>query len=201
MESFLERAFAVPFERLGDQIVNFLPDVLAMLVILGVGVMVAIAVRLVVARTLRLIGFDDFVGNIGLQATLFRANIHQTPSQILAGIVYGIIVFLALLLGISALNLPFTENMLGTFFMLIPRLIVATIILVAGYLLSKFVSRSVLIAAVNAEVRAARWIPYAVQILIFVFTISVSLEQVGLAQIPSLRRSRSFSVAWFSVLP
>jgi hypothetical protein len=113
---------------------------------------------------------------------LFKASIHQTPSALAANIVYGLVLLTALLLGLTALNLSMTSTVITVFFRWLPNVLVAALVLVAGYLLSKFIGRSVLLAAVNAEVRSARLISFAVQALIMVFTAAVSLEQIGIAQ-------------------
>jgi hypothetical protein len=59
---------------------------------------------------------------------------------------------------------------------------ISAIVLVAGYLFSKFVGRSVLLTAVNAELHSAKLISLAVQTLIMVFAAAVSLEQLGIAK-------------------
>jgi len=153
-----------------------------MFLVLAVGVALAIIVRSVLARILRLIRFNDFAYNIGITTVIFKANINQTPALLVANIVYGLVLIAALLLGLSALNLVVTSRVVSSFFLWIPNLFVAALILVAGYLLSKFIARSVLLTAVNAEVRSARLIAFSVQSLIMVFTVAVSLEQIGIAQ-------------------
>jgi hypothetical protein len=82
--------------------------------------------------------------------------------------------------------------MIAGIFVFLPKLIVSILIIIAGYLLSQFLGRSVLIAAVNAEWRAARMAAYSVQTLIVLFTVSVSLEQLGLG--------RNTIIAAFSIL-
>jgi hypothetical protein len=171
-----------PFRELGDQIMSFLPNLATMLIILAVGIAVAVILRGVLGRLLRAVRFNDLAYNIGFTPVLFKANIHQTPAAVVANIVYGIVLLLTFLLAASALHLTVTSNIVPTFFAWIPNLIVSAVVLAGGYLLSKFIGRSVLLTAVNAEIRSARLISYSVQTLIMLFTISVSLEQIGLAQ-------------------
>ena len=171
-----------PFQQIFDQIVNALPNIATMLVIVSVGIALAVILRRLLMRLLRFARFNDLAFKAGFTSVLFKANIHQTPSALVANIVYGLVLLTALLMGLTALNLSVTSGVITVFFGWLPKALVAVLVLVVGYLLSKFVGRSVLLAAVNAEVRSARLISFAVQALIMVFTAAVSLEQIGIAQ-------------------
>lgn len=171
-----------PLEQLRDQVFAFLPNLAVMLIIVAIGIALAVILRKLLGRLLRKIRFNDFAYNVGFTTVLFKANIQHTPAALVANIVYGLVLLATLLMGLSALNLPVTSNLIAAFFGWIPKLIVASVLLVVGYLLSKFIGRSVLLTAVNAEVRSARLISYAVQALIMIFAVAVSLEQIGLAK-------------------
>jgi len=192
MENVLNRAFIAPFRQLFDQVVAFLPNLLAMFLILAFGIAAAFVVRWLLARGLNYSRFDDLSGRLGLQSALHKANIYRPPSLLAADMAYGLLLLISLLLGLSALSLEATSQMVGSVFGAIPRLIVSAIIFVAGYMLSQFLGRSVLIAAVNAEWEGARLIAYSVQAIILVFALSISLEQVGLG--------RNTIIAAFSIL-
>jgi hypothetical protein len=192
MKDLFNRAFIAPFQQLFDQIVAFLPNLLAMVMILVFGIAVAVFLHWMLARGLKYSGFDDLARRGGLQAALSKANIHRAPAALAADVVYGFVLLITLLLGLSALNLEATSQMVAGVFATIPKLIVSVIIFFVGYLLSQFFGRSVLIAAVNAEWRAARLISYSIQALILLFTLSVSLEQIGLG--------RNTIIATFSIL-
>jgi hypothetical protein len=192
MENFVDRAFIEPFLRISGQVVGFLPNILAMFAILVFGIAVAVVIRWLLSRGLKYSRFDELAHNAGLRAVLLKANIHQSPSVLVSNVIYGVFVLLALLLGLNALNLQATSEIIASVFATIPDVIVGIIIFLAGYLLSQFLGRSVLIAAVNAEWRAARLVAYCVQALILLFAVSISLEQVGLG--------RTTLVAAFSIL-
>jgi hypothetical protein len=181
-----------PLEQIRDEVLASLTDVGVMLIIFVAGIAVALIVRKILVRILRAVRFNDLAYNIGFTTVLFKANIHHTPAVLVANIVYGLLLLTTLLIGLSALNLPQTADVIAAVFLWIPQLVLATILLIAGYLLSKFIGRSVLLTAVNAEVRSARLISYAVQALIMIFTVAVSLEQIGLA--------KTTIVAAFSIL-
>jgi hypothetical protein len=171
-----------PFLELRSHIVNILPNVFTMIVILSTGLATGLILRHVLLRLLRFIRFNEAAYNFGFSAALFKANFNQTPSMLVSNIVYGLVLVLTLLMGLTAINVSVTSAVLTRFFGWIPNVMISVFILVTGYLLSKFTGRSVLLTAVNAEVPSARLISFAVQVLIMVFAVAVSLEQLGIAK-------------------
>lgn len=123
------------FELFGARIVNFLPDLLAALLILLIGWLIARGIKMLIVKLLQKTRWDEKVfGN---------SNVGDT-NVFLANIVYYllmIIVILAVLevLGINEALAPL-GNMLNEFLLFIPNLIGAILIGFIGYLLAKFVS-------------------------------------------------------------
>ena len=171
-----------PFLELRSHVMSILPNVAWMLIVLAVGMSAGIILRKVMMRVLRFIRFNEAAYNLGFTTVLFKANVHQTPSMLVSNIVYGLVLLSTLLMGLTALNVSVTSTVIARFFGWIPNVMISAITLVAGYLLSKFAGRSVLLTAVNAEVHSARLISFAVQALIMVFAVAVSLEQLGIAK-------------------
>jgi hypothetical protein len=171
-----------PFLEIRSHIVGILPNVLAMFVILAVGTATGLILKKLLMRFLRFIHFNEAAYNSGFTAALFKANFHQTPSMLISNILYGLVLISTLVLGLAAMNVYVTSAVITRFFGWIPNVMISAIILVTGYLLSKFTGRSVLLTAVNAEVHSARVISFAVQVLIMVFAAAVSLEQLGIAK-------------------
>jgi len=64
----------------------------------------------------------------------------------------------------------------------VPHLVTAAVILLAGYLLSNFVSQAVLIAAVNAGLPPARLIAACSRWGLQLLAGAMALEQLGIAQ-------------------
>lgn len=171
-----------PFLELRSHVVSILPNILTMCVILITGLATGLILRHVLLRLLRFMRFNEAAYNFGFSAALFKANFNQTPSMLVSNIVYGLVLVVTLLMGLTAINVSVTTAVITRFFGWIPNVLISAIVLVTGYLLSKFAGRSVLLTAVNAEIRSARIISLAVQVLIMVFTIAVSLEQLGIAK-------------------
>jgi hypothetical protein len=82
---------------------------------------------------------------------------------------------------LSALNLQPIKDFAHSFLAYIPHLLMAMLILVAGFLLSNFVSQAVLIAAVNAGLPPARGVAAASRWGVQLIAVAMALEQLGIA--------------------
>jgi hypothetical protein len=171
-----------PFLEILDHVVTMLPNFLAMVVILLLGTSAGLLLRKLLLSILRSLRFNEAAYNSGFTSALFKANFHQTPSMLIANVVYGLVLLTTLLLSLAAMNVYVTSTIITKFFGWVPNVMISVMILVVGYLLSKFTGRSVLLTAVNAEMHSARAISFAVQVLIMVFAVAVSLEQLGIAK-------------------
>ncbi len=63
----------------------------------------------------------------------------------------ALIILATLLAGLNELGTPLTRNLVDRFFLYLPHLLASLLVLIGGALVSRFLSRSVLIAAVNAQ--------------------------------------------------
>jgi Mechanosensitive ion channel, conserved TM helix len=180
-----------PVRLLVERVLDFLPNVLLMIAVLLVGGAFAWLVRGAVRWTLKFASFDTFCQRSGLGDMLARGGIRQTPSQLAGRIVFYLIGLVVFFVALSALNLTATTELVSNFFGYLPNLLVAFAIVLVSYLLARFFHRSVLIAAVNANVRQAGLAARAVQAAILIVGFAVALEHLSIG--------RSIVLAAFSI--
>jgi hypothetical protein len=169
MDNFINQALLKPLELLGHQVLNVLPNVLAMGIILLGGLFSAWA-----------LGF--FAERLGMNAALLRGGVKTDPSRIVGRSIYWIVTVLASIAALGALNLTPINQFAQSLLAYVPHLVTAAVILLAGYFLSNFVSRAVLIAAVNAGLPPARLIATCSRWGIQALAGAMALEQLGIAQ-------------------
>lgn len=122
-------------EYFGTRVLNFLPDLLAALLILLVGWLIARGIKMLIVKLLKRTRWDERVFG--------SSNVGDT-NVFLANIVYYLLMIIVILvvlevLGINEALAPL-GNMLNEFLLFIPNLIGAILIGFIGYLLAKFVS-------------------------------------------------------------
>ncbi|MBI4822189.1 MAG: hypothetical protein HY791_38375 [Deltaproteobacteria bacterium] len=159
---------------------RFLPQVLAMLLIVIAGWVIARLAAFVIQRTLQLLHFGTLVEKAGAGALMKQANA-PSPERIVAKLVFWIVWMIFMLAGMNALGLQGADLLVADLVRLVPRLIVAVAIVLLGVTLSNFVWRATLLAAVNAGLVSARLIGGFVRAFLLFATAAMALEQLEVA--------------------
>lgn len=182
MQSLVDRALVEPAHRLAEQIRAVGPAVVTVLVILVVGAAVARVVRRVVYRLLVALRFDRLAAQTGMASTIERTRIFRSPADFGARIVEGLLWLLIVLLALSAVNSELTHRLVARFVNYVPNLLTAGLVLLLGSLVSKFLARSALLAAVNAQWAGARLLAGGVRVLVMSLAVVVALEELRIGR-------------------
>lgn len=162
-------------------VARFLPHLLEMLVIIGLGWVIAYLLKVVLRAILRLMRFDKISEHAGAAQLLNKAAL-PAPSELLSRLVFWLAWLGFILIGISVLDIVGMQEHISSFFGLLPRLFAALFLLFFGLLAASFFSRAALLAAVNANLPSPRLVGWTVRALIVIFTLSMCFEEVGLAE-------------------
>jgi hypothetical protein len=181
-KEILDDVFRRTLAGFGERLAAFGPNLLAMLVILAIGVLVATSLRLLVRLALPWLGFDRFAARTGVTVVLQKGGITSAPSSVLATALAWAVLGAFLLLAIGALDLQIAMNLLGQALAYLPQVLIAGAILLLGSLVSAFLRRSALIAAVNAGLASARLLAGAVQAGLMALFAAMALEHLGLGR-------------------
>jgi hypothetical protein len=165
--------------RIVNAAADFLPGLLALLIILMFTVLGAFLAQMVVRRVLLRFRFDDRVTHWGLPA-LAGWEPARKPSLGIAQLSFWIVVLLGLLAGVSALDPTLTSVLVVRLFDYLPKVAAAVMVLIAGFLLARFLARSVLISAVNFQIQSARLLSLGVKWLVMVLTSAMAMDHLGI---------------------
>jgi hypothetical protein len=182
MKEVWQTGFIEPMKAFLNQTGAFLPHLVAMIVVLMLGVLIAWAVKNAVFRVLTTAKFDQYSGRIGLSLALSKSGIRETPAHWVGRIAYWTIVLIFLMLGLGVLDLKPVDQFVAQVFSYLPHMLIAVLILIVGFLLANFFARATLIAAVNAQIVEARFLARAVRIAILLLALAMAFDQLGIAK-------------------
>ena len=180
MENFLDLILE-PLKGLFLKFSIFVPNFLAMLVILFIGIILALIIRRFLAKFLATFNFDGWSDRMGFTKLMRQGDLWSKPSTLLGTIVFWLLIIVTLMSSLSALQMPAIDHLVEQFFSYIPRIFSAAIILIVGYLLSGFISRTVLITAANSGFHYAKILAQAIHTLLIVLILSMVMEQLQIA--------------------
>lgn len=160
---------------------HYLPRLIVMLVFALLGWLIAYVVKVILRSVLRLIKFDRISENTGASQLLNSAAL-PPASEVLSRFVFWLTWLGFILLGVSVLGILGLQEEIAKFFIFLPRLFAAVLILFFGLLAAGFVARAALLAAVNANMPSPRLLGLAIRSIIIVFVLSIVFEELGLAE-------------------
>ena len=131
-------------------------------------------------RLLRVVGLDRLFDRLGVTGALLRGGVKTDPSRLVGQAAYWLVMIFATVAALGALNLQPINDFAKSFLAYVPHLVTAGLILVAGWLLSNFVSQAVLIAAVNAGLPPARLVATCSRWGIQLLAVAMALTLGGL---------------------
>ena len=138
-----------------SKVALFLPNLLAALLILLGGWIMAKFIRLLVFRFLLAIRFDVAGERAGIDAMLARADIRQSPPELVAILVYWLTTLLVVITAINTLGLTAVAELLNRILLYIPKVIAAVVVLILGLFVANFLSGVIRTAAASAGLAEA----------------------------------------------
>jgi hypothetical protein len=160
---------------------HFLPRLIVLLIVALVGWVIAYIAKAVLVSILRLVRFDKLSEDAGASQLLNKAAL-PSATEMLGRFAFWVTWLGFILVGVSVLGILGLQEQVAQFFLFLPRLFVAMLIMFFGLLAASFFSRAALLAAVNANVPSPRVLSFAVRGIIIVFVLSVVFEELGLAE-------------------
>ena len=152
-----------------------LPGILAVFVALALFTLIGWAISTLLRRGLTFVKFDE---------RLNRGNPEWTPSSsptiLIARVAFWGCVLLGLIIGVSAFDASYSTGTPLPISLLpyLTHLVGAILLLIFGTLIARFLARSVLIGAVNAQLQYARFLSLGVKWLVLVLTAAMVLDHL-----------------------
>jgi hypothetical protein len=163
--------------RITAALANFVPGLLAFVMILVLAIIVAFVLRTVIRRSLQRIGFDSRMEHWGFSA-VHEWSPARSPTLLIAQASFLTVLLMGVLTGVSALDSNLTSMLIVQLFSYVPHVVAAFVILVLGAVVSRFLARSVLITAVNMQIQSARLLSLGVKWLVIVLTVAIALDHL-----------------------
>lgn len=181
MKDAIIQAAQQAYENLVRMIGEFLPRFLAMLIIVLAGLAVALVFKYLLRTLLRLTNIDRLSENAGAGRFLRMATL-PSMTELLSRSIFWVTWFGFLLIGISVLEVAGMQEQISRLFQLLPAVFVAILILFTGLLAANFLSRAVLLGAVNADYPSPKLLSWSVRFVIWILAITMAFEELGLAR-------------------
>ena len=161
------------------QIADFLPRLALALLVLIVGWLIAKMVRFAISRGLRKVNFHVVTDRAGIDSFLRDGGIRMDATDILAWLIYWIVILAALVVGFNMLGLSYVTDLLSRVLIFVPKVLVALLILAFGAYFAKFVGNAVGAYFRNVHMQDADLLGNLARYAILAFVVLIALDQVN----------------------
>jgi hypothetical protein len=182
MSEMWQEAMIAAFRETTSRGVLFLPKLMAMATFLLLGLVMGWLVKLLLLRILYVVRFEAFCERMGLTPALAKAGVKQRIPELVGRLSFWIVFLFFAFMGVDALDLPATANLMSAMLAFLPNVIAAILVGLLGILFANFSGEAVLIAAVNAQIQGARFIANTVRWGVMMLTGAMVLTQLGIAK-------------------
>lgn len=188
--------FVASFTSFWTELARFVPQLLAALVLLFIGWLLAKLARTGIMRLLKLLNFDRVTERSGLESFLKQAELDVSVASVLGNLVYWLIILVMIVTVANSLGLHMVADLFNKVVLYIPNVIVAILVLVFGTILARFINRIVFAWLKNVGFSGALTVSTFSEYAMMIFVFFIALEQL---QIASELITAAFAIAFGAV--
>lgn len=138
LQTSIHDAFVTTLTDAFNQVLLLAPKICAMIVVLLLGYVLARVLSRLTTALSQAIGLEAAAERSGLSASMKQVGITQSVSTIMGRIIFWLTICVFLTAGFNILELDAVSNALEPLVQFVPRLLVATVVIVLGLLVAGF---------------------------------------------------------------
>ena len=177
----LQTVLASMLDRLYKYVTIYLPSLLAAVILFLGAYLMAVVARWVLYRIFKGPAIDKFLRQSGL-AFMIDPSGRLRATRIVAETVYWSFLLSGFLLGLSVFDTDVTTQIIQSLVFLMPKLVIAGLILLGGAWLGHYLGRSMLVWAVNESIPGPRRLSVLVRIIVMFVAVVVAADQLDFAR-------------------
>ncbi len=170
-----------PIKVMAIKIWSYIPAIFGAIVILVVGWVLAKLIETIVNKILKAVRLDSLSEKTGIANVLAQGDIKLTLSDLIGGIVYWLVILVAVATTLDALNLKMASDLISRLVEYIPNILSAIFILILGSFLANFIATIIRTAGANAGLKTGKLMSQIAHVILMVFTVIIAIEQLKVA--------------------
>jgi Conserved TM helix/Mechanosensitive ion channel len=172
-------ALSTSFQQAFDQILMLAPKVVAALVVIVVGYLLARLATRVVTLLSEKIGLQTAADRSGLAESMAHMGIRRNVPAIVGTIVFWLVMCVFLMAAFNILDLPSLSTAMGQIVNYIPKLLAATVVIVVGLLVASFLRGVVATSADRVGISYAEHLANGVYYVLALLTFMAAFDHLN----------------------
>ncbi len=162
-------------------VAGFVPRLVAALIVLLIGWLIAILLGKAAYHIIRVVRLDAALTRVGFRQAWERSGFHLDSPAFFYGLVKWFFVIVFLMATTNILGLTEVSQFLATVVLYVPNVIVAALILLIGIVVAKFLEGAVRASVRAAGLASANFLGTLTRWAILVFSFLIALAQLAVA--------------------
>lgn len=170
-----------PMLALWEKVLAFIPNLVAALLMLLIGYVLARVLSVILGKALSLVGFNKLGESTGLNKLLQTTTLKEKqPSYLIQAIVFWLVMLTFIVSSADALGLPQVSATMDKFVFFIPGVLAAALVLLVGLFIAQFVKTSIVSIATGLEAGHANVVANVVYGFLVVVIAALATAQLGI---------------------
>jgi hypothetical protein len=169
-----------PLRGLLQQVGAFMPRLALAVVVLVAGWLLAKAFRFSVVKALRAINFHVLTERAGIDGFLQQGGTDKDTTELVGWLGYALVILASLIVAFNSMGLTQVTDLLGRTLLVVPRLLVALLVVVFGSYFARFVGNAVQSYCREAEIGDAEIIGRVMQYGILAFVVLLAIDHLDI---------------------
>ena len=174
------QSFSNALSRFWTEIAGFLPNLIATIIVIFIGLLISKVITRWVAKILEKLGFDTLCAKLSVNKAIKTLGLKLTPSEMIGRLLHIFFMLVILVAGADTLGLDRFSAILDEFVLYLPKLLGAIVITLIGLFIAKLVKTQVESSLDSLGVEYGAAAGRVLQLLVLFITFSLVTGQLEL---------------------
>ncbi len=165
-----------------EKFIAYLPNLVAGIVLIAIGWFLGWLIKRIVVQVLLVLRFDRLLRRFKWGASLGKADVRFAIAEFMGNGVFLIVFLILLNASLEALQLTVISDVLKEGVLVIPKILVAAIILGLGWFLAAWIAGTVQRALAKEEIPRATLIARFTKVVMMIFFAAMALTELDIAR-------------------
>lgn len=177
LDSFLEKLIG-SFMDIADDIIAGIPNIVIGLIILIVGFIVAVIVKKIIGTVLKGIKLDDILNKAGMGEVFAKIGLKDGVSKPIVSLFFWVLMLFIFKMAAGLMGIADIVMIIDKIFAFLPKLLIASIIMLVGFIVADMVRNVVSKALDNLGLEYGKALAGILFGFIFIMVLTVALSQL-----------------------
>ena len=169
-----------PMQALVTKLLAFAPNIIAALLMLVLGYIIAKFISFLISRLFARIGINKLSDKVGLSSTIADAGFDSKLSHMMGAVFFWIVMLTFIVSAAEALGLERVSGTIDDFVLYLPKVIAASIILLSGLFVSNFVRNGIKTGASAVSADYSKVLSNAAYGFLVVISVVLAISQLDI---------------------